>query len=56
LSIEEIPPYEDIFFNLKDKVAQYEQLQQKLLASEQKYEETIATLKQNEELLKEKKL
>lgn len=47
LSIDQLPTYEDIFFNLKEKVANVEQLNQKFDQYKAKKEEEVATLRQN---------
>lgn len=50
--IGELPTYEDIFVNLKDKVAQNEQVVAKFNAFKVSSEESALSYQQNEELLK----
>ncbi len=48
LTIQQIPAYEDIFTNLKEKILQLEQLNNKFDAFRQKKEEEIEGYRQNE--------
>ena len=54
--IEELPTYEDIFVNLKEKVTQFQQLQEKFKGFKEKSEEEMVTLRQNEEMMRERKM
>ena len=55
LSIQQIPTYEEVFLGLRDKLEQLEELQQKHRQHRDKAQETIDHLKQNEDLLRQKK-
>ncbi len=56
MRIEEIPPYEDIFLSLKEKIVQLEQTNSKFDAYRLRAEEQARTAEQNEEMLRNKKL
>lgn len=56
LSIEQLPTYEDIFVNLRQKITQINDLQNKFDLFKEKAEEMAKNHEQSEELLKIKKL
>ena len=55
LRIESIPTYEGIFLELKNKITQLEETQQRYEQYRAKTEETIKTLKQNEDISNKKR-
>jgi hypothetical protein len=56
MTINQLPTYEDIFVNLKQKIAQISELQAKFEAFREKSEEAVKGFEQSEELLKNKKV
>ena len=56
LSIEQLPTYEDIFVNLRQKITQISDLQAKFDSFKEKTEEMVRSHEQSEELLRSKKL
>lgn len=55
-TISQLPNYEDLFVNLREKEAECQELQQAFTSAKDKWEETIKTIRANEEVLNNKKV
>lgn len=55
-TISELPNYEDLFVNLREKEAECKELQQAFSNAKDEWEDTIKTIKANEEVLNNKKM